>query len=187
VISPADAEAIQLLRRRDPRGFDLAYQTHAARLLGFLRRVTGQREFAEDLLQQVFVRLAERGPALRADSDLGAWLFTVARNAYRSQLRKTPSWADGAVLERLANPTPEVEARLMLGDVERALGRLRLEDREVLLLVGVEQLERAAVAKLLEIDDDTLRKRLSRARARLLAELEQEDAHGASDIQEARS
>ncbi|HEX2882502.1 MAG TPA: RNA polymerase sigma factor [Polyangiaceae bacterium] len=185
--STADSEAIRLLRRRDPRGFDLAYQRYAGRLLGFLCRVTGQRPFAEDLLQQVFVRLAERGPALRADSDLGAWLFTVARNAYRSQLRKTPTWVDDAVLERLANPASDVTARLLLGDVERALGKLRVEDREVLLLIGVEQLERAVVAKLLEVDDETLRKRLSRARARLLAELEQEAPPISRDVKEARS
>lgn len=186
MISLADAEAILLLRRRDPRGFDLAYQSHAARLLSFLLRITGQRECAEDLLQQVFLRLAERGPELRADSDLRAWLFAVARNAYRSQLRKTPIVVDEVALERLASPPLDVEARLMLGDVERALERLRLDDREVLLLVGIEQLDRTVVAKMLEIDGDTLRKRLSRARSRLLAELEQQDSVASQETKEMR-
>jgi RNA polymerase sigma-70 factor (ECF subfamily) len=184
--SSADLEAIRLLRRRDPRGFDLAYQSYAGRLLGFLRRMTGQPALAEDLLQQVFVRLAERGPELRPDSDLRAWLFTVGRNAYRSHLRSAPALVDEAVIERLASPAADVEARLLLGDVESALGRLRLEDREVLLLIGVEQMDRAIVARLLNIDGDTLRKRLSRARARLLAELEQQDIVS-QDTKEAHS
>ena len=167
-----DADAISLLRRRDPRGFDQAYATYSGPLFGFLLRLTGRRDLAEDVLQQVFLRLAERGPELRADSDLRAWLFAVARNATVSQLRRTPELADDAALEALADPPPDVEARLLLGDVERALGLLRLEDREVLLLVGVEGLERDAVARLLGLRPDALRQRLARARSRLLAELE---------------
>jgi DNA-directed RNA polymerase specialized sigma24 family protein len=62
---------------------------------------------------------------------------------------------------------------LMLGDVEQALARLRLEDRELLLLVGAEGLEPLAVSRLLGVEPATLRKRLARARQRLLHELEQ--------------
>ena len=60
----------------------------------------------------------------------------------------------------------------MLGDVEAALSRLRLEDRELLLLVGAEGLEPLAVSRLLGTEPATLRKRLERARQRLLQELE---------------
>jgi RNA polymerase sigma factor (sigma-70 family) len=172
VASVQDSDVISLLRRRDPRGFDQAYATYAGPLLGFLLRLTGRRDLAEDVLQHVFLRLAERGPELRVDSDLRAWLFAVARNATVSQLRRTPELADDAALEALADPPPDVEARLLLGDVERALSLLRLEDREVLLLVGVEGLERDAVARLLGLRPDALRQRLARARSRLLAELE---------------
>ena len=163
---------ISLLRRRDPRGFDLAYAAYAGPLFGFLLRLTGRRDLAEDALQHVFLRLAERGPELRLDSDLRAWLYAVARNGALSQLRRTPELADEAALEALADPPPDIEARLLLGDVERALSVLRLEDREVLLLVGVDGLEREAVARLLGLRPDALRQRLARARSRLLNELE---------------
>jgi len=163
---------VALLRRRDPRGFEGAYAAYAGPLLGFLRRLSGQPELAEDLLQHVFLRLAERGPELRSDSDLRAWLYAVARNACVSHARRTPMLADESALEVLASPPPDVEARLLLGDVERALTALRREDRELLLLLAVEGLERDAVARLLGIDQVALRQRLSRARARLLAELE---------------
>ena len=75
-------------------------------------------------------------------------------------------------LELVADYPAEAEARLMLGDVEQALSRLRLEDRELLLLVGGEGLEPLAVSRMLEIEPATLRKRLARARQRLLQELE---------------
>ena len=169
-----DHETLALLRRRDPRGFDQAYARYGARLFTFLSRLlgSGQRHLAEDLLQQTFLRLAEHGPELRADSDLRAWLYTVARNAFLGQVRGRRPTAEGASLELVADFAPDAEARLMLGDLEQALSRLRLEDRELLLLVGVEGLEPLTVSKLLGLEPATLRKRLARARQRLLLELE---------------
>jgi RNA polymerase sigma-70 factor, ECF subfamily len=173
-----DHEALALLRRRDPRGFDLAYAAYAARLRGFLLRLSGRSDVADDLLQHAFLRLAERGPELRADSDLRAWLFTVARNAYLSRARALGADGDDGALQALPSPATDVEARLLLGDVERALAALRLDDRELLLLVGVEGMEPMEVAALLGVDAVTLRQRLARARARLLAELERPPAAG---------
>jgi RNA polymerase sigma-70 factor, ECF subfamily len=170
----SDQQALSLLQRRDPRGFDLAYAAYAARLHAFLRRLSRSRDVADDLLQHTFMRLAERGPELRADSDLRSWLFTVARNAYLSQARILGTASNHEALETVASPGPDVEARLLVGDVERALGALRLEDRELLLLVAVEAMEPIQVARMLGVDAATLRQRLARARARLLAELERQ-------------
>jgi RNA polymerase sigma-70 factor (ECF subfamily) len=167
-----DQRAVSLLRRRDPRGFDLAYATYGGRVRAFLLRLSGRSDVADDLLQHTFLRLAERGPELRADSDLRAWLFTVARNAYLGQARAPGNDRDDNALEGLASPPPDVEARLLLGDVDRALAGLRLEDRELLLLVGVEGMEPMEVAVMLGIDPAALRQRLARARCRLLAQLE---------------
>lgn len=177
VMRPAlDAEISSLLRRRDPRGFDRAYAAYGARIHSFLRRLSGRADVADDLLQHTFMRLAERGPELRADSDVRAWLFTVARNAYLSERKPSTLDAGPEPLEALAAPAADVEARLLLGDVERALGALRVEDRELLLLVGVEGFEPAAVAVMLNTEPAALRKRLERARSRLLAELEKPGA-----------
>lgn len=172
--STPDHETLALLARRDPRGFDAAYAKYGARLFSFLNRLlgTGQRQLAEDLLQQTFLRLAERGPELRPDSDLRAWLYTVARNAFLGQWRGRKQELDAGSLELVVDYSADAEARLMLGDVERALARLRLEDRELLLLVGGEGLEPLSVARLLGVEPATLRKRLARARQRLLQELE---------------
>lgn len=177
MLNGPDHEILSLLRRRDPRGFDQAYERYGPRLFSFLKRLLGGglSHHAEDLLQQTFLSLAEHGPELRPDSDLRAWLFTVARHAFLSHARKgappsTPT------LELVANVAPELEARLLLGDVEAALARLRLDDRELLLLVGGEGLEPLVVAKMLRLEPATLRKRLARARQRLLAELERDEA-----------
>ena len=167
-----DRLALALLRRRDPRGFDRAYAAYAGKIRGFLLRLGRDGPLADDLVQLTFLRLAEQGPELRPDSDLRAWLFAVARNAYASHARRIRPENDEGALEALSSPPPDVEARLLLGDVESALGRLRPDDREVLLLVGAEGLEPQVVARMLGIQPAALRQRLARARSRLLVELE---------------
>ncbi len=182
-----DHETLTLLRRRDPRGFDQAYARYGGRILSFLNRLAGRgrRQLAEDLLQQTFLKLAEHGPELRPDSDLRAWLFTVARHAFLGHVRDSRHQADGPSLELVAHFSQEAEARLMLGDVEQALLRLRLEERELLLLIGVEGLEPIAVSRMLGLEPATLRKRLARARQRLLEEPSNAPADGAKDKERA--
>lgn len=169
-----DRDAIALLRRRDPRGFDLAYAAYAPQLFAFLRRLSGHRELAEDLLQHTFLRLAQHGPDLRPDSDLRAWLYSVARNGYWSIARRHVPHVDHEEILEHAAPATELEARLLLRDVERALTELCAEDREVLLLSFVDALQPDELAALLGLKPEALRKRLSRARARLFATLEQQ-------------
>jgi len=111
---------------------------------------------------------------------LRAWLYTVARNAFLGHVRGRRPAAEAPSVELVADFAPDAEARLMLGDVEQALSRLRLEDRELLLLVGVEGLEPLTVSKLLGLEPPTLRKRLARARQRLLLELERAEPREAA-------
>jgi RNA polymerase sigma factor (sigma-70 family) len=181
--SHPDRETLALLARRDPRGIDQAYASYGSRLYAFLRRLLGgdQGHLADDLLQQTFLKLAEHGPELRADSDLRAWLYTVARHAFLGHVRSRRLASEPAGLELIQDYTADAEARLLVGDVELALGRLRLEDRELLLLVGVEGLEPQAVARMLDVEPATLRKRLARARQRLLQELERAEPRAAKE------
>jgi RNA polymerase sigma-70 factor, ECF subfamily len=171
-----DRDALALLRKREEHGFDLAYERYAERIFGFLVRLSRSRAVAEDLLQHTFLRLAENGPRLRPDSDLRAWLFTVARNAYQSharglgvEARLDPAFA-WPPLASAAGP----ESGLVLQELERALARLQPEDRELLLLIGVEGLSYAEMGVVLAIDVVTARKRVSRARARLAQILDEQ-------------
>jgi RNA polymerase sigma-70 factor (ECF subfamily) len=176
MVDARDRDALLLLRRRDERGFDLAYERYAERIFGFLARLSRSRALAEDLLQHTFLRLAEHGPSLRLDSDLRAWLFSVARNAFHSHVRAR---GVAARLEASALPEPGglsdgPESWLAVADLERALASQSNEDRELLLLVGVEGLSHAEASAVLGVEQATLRKRVSRARARLAEALDEE-------------
>ena len=172
-----DHDALTLLEQRDPRGFDLAYARYAERIFGFLVRLSGSRALAEDLFQHTFMRLAEAGPRLRADSDLRAWLFAVARNAFHSHARSLQSRGVAEPLdsELLAAPravSSSPDSGLALAELERALASLSEGDRELLLLHGIEGSSHAELAKILDLDLVTVRKRVSRARARLAEALD---------------
>jgi RNA polymerase sigma-70 factor (ECF subfamily) len=169
----SDREALMLLARGDSRGFDLAYASYSERVFAFLVRLSGSRALAEDLFQHTFMRLAEVGPRLRLDSDLRAWLFTVARNAFHSHARSrsVAGRFDVELAERHETVTTP-EASLTLTEFANAFSTLRASDRELLLLFGAEGLSYAEVAAILGLDQVTVRKRVSRARVRLTEALD---------------
>jgi RNA polymerase sigma-70 factor (ECF subfamily) len=182
---PGEADEAALvagLRRRDPRAFDAVYARFRGRLWSFLVRLAGRRDVAEDLFQDTWLLVARHAERLEDGTDLRAWLFTVARNRYRSYRR----WSvlDLGRLDLFGRePMPEASgpegaaaARAEVAAVEEALRALPAAHREVLLLAGVEGLDSGQVAAVLGIRDDAARKRLSRARAELAARLEKRDA-----------
>jgi len=169
----SERDVVAGLRGGSPAAFDRAYDAWRPRVYGFLLRMCGRRDLAEDLLQETFVRLATRARDLREDTRLGPWLFTVARNLHVSHRRAAV--LDRDRLDELSRagggrtPTPfddlaGTEARRRL---ERVLAALPETYREVILLVAVERMAPADAAGVLSIKPDALRQRLSRARAML--------------------
>jgi RNA polymerase sigma factor (sigma-70 family) len=171
-----DAAQVAGLRVGDEAAFAAVYARFRRPLFGFLRRAVGRTDVAEDLFQETWMALARAAPRLRPDTDLAGWLFTVARNEFRSHLRWTrldvSRWISLAEDTSPASaPGPETQtaqARLVTA-VERALPRLPAAHRDVLLLVTVEELDQEHVARILGISYAALRQRLARARAALAA------------------
>jgi len=169
----------------DLGAFDRTYTEMNPRLLGFLLRLSGRRDTAEDLAQETWLKFAKAAPNLPADANVPAFLFTIARNAFISHRR----WAMldlsrivmlgfEAVGAAADAPDEEHERARAMQILEAALAKLPLASREVLLLVGVEGLEQEEVAKILGISYDALRKRLSRARSELASKMEKMEAGG---------
>ena len=171
----ADERAwIDGLRQGDAAAFDAVFGAYRRRLFGYLVRMTRRKDAAEDLLQEVFLRLAQHARRLDEDTRLGAWLFTVAHRMFVSWTRAR------AVRAQLAGdlPTREVagtersplealaDSHTQLA-LERAFAALAPAYREVALLVGVEGLQPAEVAEILGQKPEAVRQRLARARAQL--------------------
>ena len=178
----SDPAIVAALRRGDRTGFDHAYARYHARIHRFVSRLVRRRDVADDLVQDTWMALARSGAGLRDDTDLAAWLFTVARNEARSHRRwsvldvsRFVALGDEPHASTASGPELETEASLAAQRLERALAELGATHREVLLLVAIEGLSQEQVATVLGIAYEAVRQRLSRARAALaekLAELE---------------
>lgn len=165
---------MEALRPMDP---DIAQ--HIPRLRRYARALVGDRYRADDLVQDTLERACRKFHLWRQGSDLRAWLFAVMHNVFVNQVRarrlEVEEFEDAAAL-------PTQMERIDLLDIEKALARLPVEQREVILLVGIEQMGYGEVAKALDVPIGTVMSRLSRARERLRALLsgEPDAAHGAN-------
>jgi RNA polymerase sigma-70 factor (ECF subfamily) len=138
------------------------------RLRRYARALTGRREDADDLVQDTLERAWSRAGLWGGVTDMRAWLFSIMHNlsvdrARRPRLDAVP----------LGDDTPEVPVppaqfeRLVVHDLQAALMRLPVEQREVLLLVALEDMSYADAASTLGIPVGTVMSRLSRGRERL--------------------
>ena len=164
---------IEALRRADARAFETLYAREKGALYGFLLRLARDPNVAADLFQNVWLKLARHAERLRPDSNLRAWLFTVARREYLS-FRRAQALDLSRVLALGTEPPAEDDSverdtrRLALG---AALEQLADGDREVLLLSTAEGLAAEQAAEVLGISEVAFRQRLARARRRLAERL----------------
>jgi RNA polymerase sigma factor (sigma-70 family) len=176
----SDRALVAALRGQDPVAFGRVHAAHGPRLFNFLARMTGRRDVAEDLYQEAWLKLAVHAARLDEDTDLGAWLFTVARNLAYSDRRRSkarPVIDHEALPEHkasaVASPYDWATANETEALVDRALASVPEAFREVLLLVVVAGLEPEQAAEVLGLKPEALRQRLSRARAKLAERLDE--------------
>jgi RNA polymerase sigma-70 factor, ECF subfamily len=136
----------------------------------YARSLTRDRTCADDLVQDCLCRAIRKRHLFQPDTDGRAWLFTILHNQHVNDVRR-------AVRRRIAVRVEDVapilttaatqDASLHLRDFDRAIGRLPEEQRQVLLLVGLEGFPYEDVAEILDVPIGTVRSRLSRAREAL--------------------
>jgi len=142
---------------------------HIPRLRRYARALTGERTHADDLVQDTLERALIKLHLWQPGSDLRAWLFTLMHNVFINQLRARPA----RFIAELDDEAEQVAVRptqtdwLEVRDLQAMLLRLPEEQREVLLLVGLEQMTYEETAGVLGIPIGTVMSRLSRARERL--------------------
>jgi RNA polymerase sigma-70 factor (ECF subfamily) len=147
-----------------------ALAEHIAALRRYARALLGDRIEADDLVQDCLARALSRAHLWRPGTDLRAWLFTILHNIHINNLRsrrahvaanEDSSYGRGA--RAMAAP-PDQDARLELRDLERALDRIPDEQRQVLLLVGMEGMSYDEVARVVGVPIGTIMSRVARGR-----------------------
>lgn len=166
--------------------FRSLYAEHFRALLGFALRRATCPEDAADVVADTFLVAWRRLDRVPDGDEARLWLYGVCRrvlaNADRSAVRRTRLGARlRTELAERAVPDPAEDVALTVS-VREALARLRPADRELLQLAGWEGLEARELAVVLRIPARTARTRLSRARARLRAELSGDDPAGPGHV-----
>ena len=137
------------------------------RLRRYARALVGDRAAADDLVQDTLERAWAKLHLFRQGTDLRAWLFTVMHNVHVNQVRAArPTDALEDEMPELAQRAAQGDA-LLVRDLERALAALPAAQREVLLLVALEDLSYEETANVLGIPIGTVMSRLARAREKL--------------------
>jgi RNA polymerase sigma-70 factor (ECF subfamily) len=138
-------------------------------LRAFAISLTGKVDQADDLVQEAILRGLSHLDSFTPGTDLQAWLFTILRNLFYTSLRKRRREVEDpdGVIAGMLSTAPEQHGRLDLNDLRTALGRLSVEQREALLLVGAEGMSYEEAAAICEVNIGTIKSRINRARTRL--------------------
>jgi len=165
-----DQELLALLRGGNQKAFAELYERYKRGLYAYCVRLLGDRQEAEDAVQETFVKLA--AASIEEPSALKSWLYRVARNECLMGLRRNRAsgdadsvWADETPLS-LAEKS---DTRLL---VQRALERLAIEYREVLLLREFEGMSYGEITEVTGASPASVKSRLFRARRALAGVLQ---------------
>jgi RNA polymerase sigma-70 factor (ECF subfamily) len=164
-----DAQLIAACRRGEARAMEMLYHQYKRRVFGMAHRIVGPND-AEEVAQEVFVRVYRGLAAFRGDSALSTWIYRLTVNASLSYLarrgRRQEVPADDTITEVAAPPVAERDPGLA-ARIETALGQLPAGYRAILVLHDVEGLSHEECAAILECRVGTCKSQLHKARARM--------------------
>ena len=177
------------LRERDMELLADLVERYQHRLVRYLLYLTGRRDYAEDLAQETWIRVLQRGSQYNGRQRFDPWLFAIARNLAIDYLRKKrkavqtaslPDDRDEILLVSSSGPSP-FEAAARSEDAMRLAGQLQILSplyREALLLRFQEELSLAEMAQILGAPTTTVTSRIYRGLAALRSAFEEGDSHG---------
>ena len=145
-------------------------------LKAYATALCGDRDQADDLVQEAIARALQSGPSLKSADELRPWLFRVLRNFFFDEQRKKTVRREYFTQEK--RWVSEVNDQVLDPEdtlaIRNAYEELSADHREVLALVDILGLRYKEVAELLNISQGTVMSRISRGRQALLARLEEE-------------
>ena len=184
-----DQEIVALARGGEETAYRGLVRRYERPLFSLLYRMVRDRELAEDLAQETFVKALNAIESYRPEYKFSSWIFKIANNAAIDHLRRreldtlslegsphaeTPEAIEATALQigdRQESPLDEVEARELGGEIEAAIAKLRPEYRSCILLRHVEGRAYEEIAEILGLPLGTVKTYIHRARNELRREL----------------
>jgi RNA polymerase sigma-70 factor (ECF subfamily) len=137
------------------------------RLRRYARALTRSADRADDLVQETLLRAISKSHLWQTGTDIRAWLFTIMHNHYVNMVRRAMRDEASVDIDQMSSSLVAItdpSASSQLRELEQSLARLPGEQREVILLVGLEGMSYETAAKVLSVPVGTVRSRLSRGR-----------------------
>lgn len=159
----SEADLLAACRRQELRAFEQLYNKHGGRLKSIAYHILGNRQDAEDAVQETFLKLYRAIAGFHAESSLGTWLCRIAINVCYDLARKRQRETGPEVVDRAA-PDGHLPLRAALND---ALRRIHPRHRMVFLLFEMEGFRHAEIASILEIPEGTSKAWLFEAKKEL--------------------
>lgn len=187
VLSLSDEDLMDRVARDDEKAFTELVRRFQGRVINLVSRVLNDRECADDLAQEVFVRVYVHRRNYRHGSRFSTWLFTIAanlaKNEIRRRVRKRNWYSLDALQEMLKDSAPQLadpsegresslEREQLQAAVGRAIATVPEKYRLALVLRDIEGLPYEEIAQVLGIPGGTVRSRINRARGMLKRKLE---------------
>ena len=162
--SPTDLELVRGLHARDPKALARVYGDYHAGIYNLCARILGDREEAQDVTQDVFVKAFSKPPAAVEDVRLRPWLFRVATNACFNLIRGRRT-GDPVAAEALAASGDPYEQARTAALIETSLAGMNERYRAALVLKDLHGLEGRELAEVLEVSRPAADVLVHRARA----------------------
>ena len=176
---PSDAELVRAVLDGDVEAFAPLVDRYHDRLARYAVRMIGDREDAEEALQDTFLRAYRALDRYREEERFGGWLFRILVNQCRSVIARRQRRAEllaGARWDPADLVAPlDAEGNELREELERALAELPASAREALLLRYAEELTYEEIAAITGTGVSALKMRVQRACARLRSLLQEED------------
>jgi RNA polymerase sigma-70 factor (ECF subfamily) len=181
----SDQDIVALARAGEEAAYRELIRRYERPLFSLLYRMVRDRELAEDLAQETFVKALSAIESYRPEFKFSSWIFKIANNAAIDHLRRreldtlsldgsphaeTPEAVEATALQigdRQESPLDAVEARELGGQIEQAIARLRPEYRSCILLRHVEGRAYEEIAEILNLPLGTVKTYIHRARNEL--------------------
>lgn len=165
----ADAELLEMVRRGEPAGASALFERYSGPILRFTTRMLGNETEAEEITQDVFLKMISRVEQYDGRAAVSSWLFAIAANACRDRFR-SKAYRGSIPLDSIsesADPHEDAES-ILLGDerrrlVRKALNTLSDEQREALILARYHGLPYSEIARTLSISEGAVKTRIFRA------------------------
>jgi RNA polymerase sigma-70 factor (ECF subfamily) len=175
-----DTALVNAFLTGESRSFDVLVERYQARLLNFVYRIVGDRERAEDLVQEVFIRVHRHLGRFDRSKKFSTWIYTIASNLGKNELRNrarnplvlftsiTQGWDDEErpleFEDPSARPDDQFRKKHVKELVEQSVAKLPKHHREVFVLREIEGRSYDEIAEITHCNLGTVKSRLNRAR-----------------------